>query len=102
MDGDFGHEQSDWDEELIDKLDFSDDDEEEDGSTTIKNAAQYLNWKPKPKSQNQMKQAYFKQIEKKAPNFEKAARLVRKKAELDTNFKKEYKDGNQNVFSADF
>ena len=49
LEGEFGHDQSDWDEELANNIDFSDDDEEADGTTTIKNAAKYLEWKPKPK-----------------------------------------------------
>jgi len=75
-----GHDQSDWDDQLADQIEFSDEDEEdEEGGITIKNASRYLQYKPPQKDgvrSNRVDESkYFNAIAKKAPNFDKADRL---------------------------
>lgn len=87
-----GHEQSEYNDMLADQIEFSDDEDvEEDGGITIKNAAQYLAYKPpankKGRQSNRVDESkYFEAIARQAPDVTKGRQLNKKKANLVTDF----------------
>ena len=76
-----GHEQSEYDDVLADNIDFSEDEDvEEDGGLTIKNAAQYLAYKPPAKTKGRQsnrvdESKYFEAIASKGPDVMKGRLL---------------------------
>ena len=76
-----GREQSEYDDKLADEIDFSEDEDvEEDGGLTIKNASQYLAYKPpankKGRQSNRVDESkYFEAIASKGPNVMKGRLL---------------------------
>lgn len=101
------NDQQNWEDELIRQIDFSDDEEnEDDGSLTIKNAAQYLYANPKTNAKkltgNKVdEQKYFDAIAKWTPNIEKADQLKARRKNLKEEFEKR-KNEMQNAFAGDF
>ena len=97
-----GHEQSDYDNMLADELEFSEDEElEDDGSTTIRNAAQYL--APPTKKGGSYKQyegKYYEKIARLAPRVNDGRQLKKKMHRIYDQFVKNYKDKG-NAFGAD-
>jgi hypothetical protein len=92
-----GNEQSEYNDMLADEIEFSEDEDvEEDGGITIKNAAQYLSYKPPvnkkdvPRNNRVDESKYFKAIERQAPDIDKFLRLKKKKENLKTEFKKKW------------
>ena len=86
------NEQQIWEDELINQIDFSDEEEnEDDGSLTLKNAGKYLEeYKPQKKTTGNKvdEQKYFDAIAKWTPDIEKAEALKVKKNWLNEEFKK--------------
>jgi hypothetical protein len=94
----FGKEQDDYENFLADNMDFSDEEQEEDGSLTIKNAAQYAAPpvpKKKPKGRqvtNDLRETsgWFDANINNGPKMDRWDNLKKHKKNLITNFRKNY------------
>lgn len=88
-------------------MEFSEEEESaEEGGITIKNAAQYLSYKPPVKRgrfTNRVDESkYYEAIDKYAcPNLDRGKGLKSHKQNLVTNFSKKWKE-NRNAFQSDF
>mmetsp|Transcript_40441 Transcript_40441/g.61688 ORF Transcript_40441/g.61688 Transcript_40441/m.61688 type:complete len:108 (+) Transcript_40441:2921-3244(+) len=107
MEGEPKGEQSEYEDQLAQEIEFSEEEDmEEEGGITIKNAAQYLAYKPAQKKgryNNKVDESkYFEAIAVHAkPNLEKGRHLRGKKGNLIHEFGKNWKE-NRNAFTTDF
>ena len=96
--------QDEWDDKLCDMIEFSEDEAEEEGGLTIKNASRYLQYKPPKKKgivSNKVDESkYFEAIAKQAPNLDKAAYLKKTKKKLMEDFRHRQAE-NASTFAGD-
>jgi len=100
----YGKEQEEYEDMLAENMDFSEEeDAEEMGGMTIRNAAQYAAYIPPKKKKkgnvsNDLRETsgYFDTYLRKGPKKEKWENLVNHKKELMTNFEKKYGTKNRN------